>query len=124
MNLRNHKPRDWFRIIRDLMKAGVSMGKIARICGKSCAGVVQHWTEGGEPKDRDARVVLELYRRHCPDEYEKHMMEFDPEMLDWQNRVMVNADKGIRGKPKPAKVAVYRTPPGLQKDFFEEVTTC
>jgi len=124
MNLRDTKKRDWFFIIRDLMKAGISMRKIATICGKSCAGVVQHWCEGGEPKDRDARMVLELYRRHCPTKWEAHMREFEPDLLNIQKTaVFVDADKGIRGKPRPAKVAVYRTPAGLQDDLFE-VTTC
>lgn len=118
MNLRDAKRRDWFRIVRDLMKAGVSMRKIATICGKSCAGVVQHWTEGGEPKDTDARVVLELYKRHCPDAYVKHMQEFDPDMLSIP-KVAVLPNTAIRGRPRPRKVMVARTPTGLQDDMFE-----
>jgi hypothetical protein len=122
MNLRNPKPRPWFRIIRDLMAANVSMSKISRICGKSCARVVQHWCDGGEPKDTDARIVLELYRRHCPEQYLKHMQEFEPEMLNMNKApVLVEADRSIRGRPRPNRVLVYRTPAGMQDDLFEEV---
>lgn len=122
MNLRDARRRDWFRIIRDLMKAGVSMRKVASICGKSCAGVVQHWCEGGEPKDTDARVVLELYKRHCPEAYVKHMQEFDPDVLNIQKvPVLVAPDKSIRGRPRPRRVVVARTPVGLQDDLFEVV---
>lgn len=60
--------RDWFRIIRDLMAAGVPMAKIAKVCGRSKRAVF-HWADGGEPKDTDARIVLALYAKHCP---EKH----------------------------------------------------
>ncbi len=118
MNIRNQKKRDWFQIIRQLMKAGVSMRKIATICGKSCAGVVQHWCEGGEPKDTDARVVLALYKRHCPEAYQKHMQEFDPDMLSIP-KIPVQPDKAIRGRPRPRRVMVARTPAELQDDLFE-----
>lgn len=109
------RTRDWFRIIRDLMKAGVSMGKIAKACGKSCTRVVAHWAEGGEPKDSDARVVLALYRRYCPEEYRAHMAEFEPEAMEYVERVFVKADNAIRGRPKPRRVAVV---PSGQFDFF------
>lgn len=121
MNPRNQRRRDWFRIIRDLMKAGISMHKIAGNCGKKATGTVQHWCEGGEPKDSDARVVLALYKRHCPEAYEKHMLEFEPDLLDMQKTIVfVGPNKGIRGRPLPKKVAVVRTPAGLQDDLFEE----
>lgn len=68
--------RDWFRILRDLMAVGVSMGKIARKCGKS-TGAVQGWADGGEPKESDARIVLALYAKHCPLKYVDHQAEFD-----------------------------------------------
>lgn len=121
MNARSQRPRDWFRIIRDLMKAGISMHKIAKTCGRKATGTVQHWCEGGEPKDTDARVVLALYKRHCPEAYEKHMLEFEPDVLNMQKTIVyVMPNKDIRGRPLPKKVAVVRTPPGLQHDLFEE----
>lgn len=121
MTSRRQKKRDWFRIIRDLMKAGVSMHKVAERCGRRATGTVQHWCEGGEPKDSDARVVLALYKQHCPEAYEKHMREFEPDLLDMQKTtVFVGPNRDIRGRPLPKKVAVVRTPPGLQDDLFEE----
>jgi hypothetical protein len=82
------------------------MAKVAKACGKSCAGVVQHWAEGGEPKDSDARVVLALYRKHCPEKYEAHMQEFEPEVLEYERKVWVKPDRGIRGRPQPERVGV------------------
>lgn len=76
-----HRKRDWFRILRDLMAAGVSMQKVARACGHQ-ASTVRNWADGSEPKDTDARIVLSLYARHCPEKFEAHMREFAvrPEM--------------------------------------------
>ncbi len=123
MNTRNQKRRPWFRIIRDLMAVNVSMSQVARNCGKSCARVVQHWSDGGEPKDTDARIVLALYKKHCPEQYLKHMQEFDPDVLSIEKTtVLVEPDRAIRGRPRPRRVAVARTPSGLQDDIFEEVT--
>jgi hypothetical protein len=110
-----HKKRDWFRVLRDLMAAGISMQKVARACGKSGAGVPQHWAEGGEPKDSDARIVLALYRKHCPEKYEAHMQEYEPEVLEYEKRVGVKADRAIRHRPRPEKVWVT---PSTQFDFF------
>jgi hypothetical protein len=33
---------------------------------------VQGWTEGGEPRESDARIVLALYAKHCPRQYLDH----------------------------------------------------
>lgn len=110
------KKREWFYILRHLMAAGVSMAKIARLCGKTGgAGTVQHWAEGGDPKDADARVVLALYRQHCPEEYEAHMKEYDPETLAYEQKVWVKPDRAIRGRPMPERVGVKPSP---QFDFF------
>lgn len=68
--------RDWFRVLRDLMSAGVSMAEVAKKCGRHTT-TVQAWGEGGEPKESDARVVLALYARHCPEQYLMHQREFD-----------------------------------------------
>lgn len=75
MNPLQQKRRDWFRILRDLMAANVSMAKVARACGRD-QKTVSHWSEGGEPKDSDARVVLALYARFCPAQYAEHCTEF------------------------------------------------
>lgn len=116
MVVKRHR-RDWFRILRDLMAAGVSMARIAKICGKSGgASTVQHWADGGDPKDADARVVLALYRRHCPEKYEAHMKEYEADVLDYQPPlVMVKADRAIRARPRPERVAVQQS---RQFDFF------
>lgn len=76
MNLRAHpKRRDWFRILRDLTTAGCSANQVARLCGRS-SKAVQHWANGGDPKDTDARMVLQLYARFCPALYVEHEKEF------------------------------------------------
>lgn len=124
MSTRNQKRRDWFRVVRDLMAAGISMNKIARFCGKSCAGVVQHWADGGEPKDTDARTVLALYKKHCPELYLQHMREFDPDVLDLRPVVWVKPDGSLRGRPRPQAVAVRQVDHQKALDFFfaEETT--
>lgn len=78
------KRRDWFRILRDLMTAGVSMAKVARACDRD-QKTVSHWSDGGEPRDSDARVVLALYAKFCPAEYAEHCKEFTPltEAMVW-----------------------------------------
>lgn len=111
------KKREWFFILRHLMAAGVSMAKVAKLCGKSGgASTVQHWADGGEPKDSDARVVLALYRRHCPEKYEAHMREYEAETLEYQAPlVWVKPDRAIRHRPRPERVGVK---PSGQFDFF------
>lgn len=68
--------RDWFRILRDLMRAGVSYGDVGRACQRSTT-TVQAWAEGADPKETDARIVLALYAKHCPELYAEHSKEFD-----------------------------------------------
>jgi len=68
--------RDWFRILRDLMGAGISMAKVARAVGKDPKAVF-NWSNGGEPKESDARVVLALYAKFCPEQYLEHQAEFN-----------------------------------------------
>jgi hypothetical protein len=108
------KKRQWFRILRDLMGSGVSMHRVGKACGRS-RGTVQQWAEGGEPKDSDARIVLALYRKHCPEKYEEHMLEYEPEVLSYEKKVGVKADRHLRGKPRPDRVWVVPSP---QLDFF------
>lgn len=93
MNPLQQKRRDWFRILRDLMAANVSMAKVARACGRD-QKTVSHWSEGGEPKDSDARVVLALYARFCPAQYAEHCTEFTPltEEMVWSYL------EGLRGE--------------------------
>jgi hypothetical protein len=111
------KQREWFRILRDLMAVGISMAKIAKACGKSGgASTVQHWADGGDPKDSDARVVLALYRRYCPEKYEAHMKEYEADILQYQPPlVWVKPDRAIRHRPRPDRVGVK---PSGQFDFF------
>lgn len=68
--------RDWFYILRDLQKAGVSYREVARKCCKH-VGAITNWAEGGEPRDTDARIVLALYARYCPEEFAAHQKLFD-----------------------------------------------
>lgn len=70
------RKRDWFRILRDLMQAGVPMRQVARKTGRD-AGTVQHWADGSEPKESDARIVLGLYAKHCPVQYLAHQKDFE-----------------------------------------------
>lgn len=83
-NLSHGKRRDWFYILRKLMKAGVSMGQVARKTGRDKT-TVQAWANGSEPKESDARLVLELFAKHCPREYVAHeqqyRIEVDPSAL-------------------------------------------
>lgn len=109
---KKHKRREWFRILRDLMAAGISMNKVARACGRTVQAVA-HWGDGGEPKDSDARVVLSLYRQHCLEKYEAHMREFEPEVLEYEKKVWIKPDRHLRGKPRPELVGVNRS-----FDFF------
>jgi hypothetical protein len=109
-----HRRRDWFRLLRDLMAAGVSMQAVGRACGRK-VGTVANWADNGEPKDSDARVVLSLYRKHCPAQYEAHMKEFEPEVLEYDKRIPVRSDRAIRHRPRPDQVWVN---PSTQFDFF------
>lgn len=68
--------RDWFRILRDLSAAGVSMAKVASKCNRTTSSV-RSWADGGDPKDTDARIVLALYARHCPLKYLEHMAQYE-----------------------------------------------
>jgi hypothetical protein len=69
--------RDWFRILADLRRAGVKTRQIARKTGRN-AGTVLNWAEeGAEPKESDARVVLALYAKHCPELYAEHQKAFE-----------------------------------------------
>jgi len=71
----NNRRRDWFRILRDLMAAGVSMSAVARKCCRD-VGTVRAWAEGGEPKESDGRTVLAMYALHCPRQYREHQAAY------------------------------------------------
>lgn len=70
------RKRDWFRILRDLMAAGVPMSAVARKCGRD-GTTVKNWADGSEPKESDARVVLALYAKFCPEKYVEHQKQFE-----------------------------------------------
>jgi hypothetical protein len=93
MSQAHPKRRDWFRILRDLMAAGVSMAKVAKAAGRD-QKTVSNWAEGGEPKDSDARVVLALYAKFCPEKYAEHCQEFTPltEVMVWGYLESVKAE--------------------------------
>ena len=71
----NRRRRDWFRIIRDLASVGVSMAQIGRVCNRTTT-TVENWADGSDPKETDARLVLALYAKHCPEKYVAHQREF------------------------------------------------
>lgn len=72
---RARRRRDWERIILDLRSAGCSLSDLGRICHRD-VGTVRLWMAGGDPKDADARIVLALYQRYCPEKFEAHQREF------------------------------------------------
>lgn len=72
----NSRRRDWWRILRDLMRAGVPLTAVARKCNRNTT-TVRSWADGGEPKESDARIVLALYAKHCPSQYVAHQKHFD-----------------------------------------------
>lgn len=72
----NTQRRDWFRILRDLARVGVSYADVGRRCNRNPSTVAK-WAEGADPKDTDARIVLALYAKHCPIEYIAHQKQFD-----------------------------------------------
>ena len=72
----NGAKRDWFRVLRDLKAAGQSYHAVARRVGRNPT-TVQAWAEGVEPKESDARMVLALYARFCPEKYVEHQKAFD-----------------------------------------------
>ena len=77
------RKRDWFRILRDLMDADISMTKVARKCNRNPT-TVRQWAEGSEPKESDARIVLALYSKHCPAKYWEHQRYFEIRAeIDW-----------------------------------------
>lgn len=67
-NLSHGRRRDWFVIVRALNRVGIPTAEIARRVGRDPT-TVQGWTEGGEPRESDARIVLALYAKHCPKQY-------------------------------------------------------
>lgn len=72
---RARRRRDWERILLDLRSAGCSFSELGRICNRDVT-TVRMWMNGGDPKDADARIVLALYKRYCPDRFEAHQREF------------------------------------------------
>ena len=62
------RKRDWFEVIRTLMRHKISMADIARATGRNL-GAVKHWQSGGEPKESDARIVLAMLAKASPEDY-------------------------------------------------------
>ena len=72
----NKARRDWFWVLRTLMKHGVSLGEVGRATGRATSAVA-HWQNGGEPKESDGRIVLALLAKVSPAEYRAHQAAFD-----------------------------------------------
>ena len=68
--------RDWFLVIRCLMRHNVSMAQIAAATGRG-TGTVKHWQNGGEPKESDARIVLALLAKVSPEDYTRLQAPFE-----------------------------------------------
>lgn len=82
----NTRRRDWFRILRDLMEAGISMSEVGRKCNRETRTVTR-WAEGSDPKDADARVILHLYAKYCPEKYRAHAKEFEIPVAGAETRI-------------------------------------
>lgn len=67
--------RDWERVLLDLRSAGCSFSSVARVCNRDVS-TVRLWVQGGDPKESDARIVLALYQRYCPDKFAAHQEQF------------------------------------------------
>ena len=70
------RKREWFVVIRTLMRYGVSMGQISAATGRN-KSAVKHWQNGGEPKESDARIVLALLAKAAPEEYRRLQAPFE-----------------------------------------------
>lgn len=70
------RKREWFFVIRALANHGIRMPEIARATGRTI-GAVKHWSDGGEPKESDARIVLALLAKVAPEEYHRLQAPFD-----------------------------------------------
>lgn len=68
-------PRDWWRILRDLRYAGISIRAVARKVNRDHTTVLS-WSSGAEPKESDARMVLALYAKHCPEQYARDQVHY------------------------------------------------
>lgn len=55
---------DWFRILSDLRRAGMSQCAVARVLGVP-RNRVKHWAVGKLPRYDDGRALLYLWRRAC-----------------------------------------------------------
>jgi len=75
------RPRDWFYVIRTLMRYGISLRDIGKACSRDHT-TVEGWQNGSEPKESDARVVLGLMARHAPVEYIQHQRQYELELVD------------------------------------------
>lgn len=62
------------------------MSEVGRKCGRTPKSVTR-WAEGVDPKDRDARLVLSLYARHCPEKYQEHARQFEVIPPDVSTRI-------------------------------------
>lgn len=51
---------DWFRLLDDLSRRGVSMGGVADYIGVPRSTIVG-WKQGAEPKYRDGELLLDLW---------------------------------------------------------------
>lgn len=55
-------PVDWFRIMAELKRCGLSQGDVARILRVS-RNRVKHWPAGKSPDYDDGRALIMLWRR-------------------------------------------------------------
>ena len=53
---------DWFRVITDLERAGVSLRAQSSAADVSL-GTVAYWKNGGQPKHYNGQLLLHLYSR-------------------------------------------------------------
>lgn len=55
---------DWFRLLTDLQRAGVSHAKVAAILGISL-GTLDGWKRGSEPRHCLGQALKALHAQHC-----------------------------------------------------------
>lgn len=64
MMIRRHPPVDWFRILADLRRSGLSQCAVARIIAVP-RNRLKEWAMGKAPRYDDGRALLMLWRQVC-----------------------------------------------------------
>lgn len=60
----DHPREDWFRLLTDLQRAGISHAKVAVILDVSL-GTLDGWKRGSEPRHCTGEALKALHAEHC-----------------------------------------------------------